>query len=82
MATKTTAKGKISQNRRNENSVTELVIGIGPVNVIETPRLLTPLSFWSAVNSPQTQTPSSGTGLPFASNSQGRSIIEILSSRL
>ena len=81
MATKTTASGKISQKSRNENSVTEFVIGIGPVNVMERPRLLTPLSFWSAVNSPQTQTPSSGTGLPFASNSHGRSSIDMLSRR-
>ena len=57
------------------------MIGIGPVNVMDTPRLLTPLSSWSLVNSPQTHIPSSGTGFPFASNSHGRSSIEMLSRR-
>ena len=51
-ATSTIAVGKISQNNLKENSVTALVIGTGPVNVIV------------RFNSSHVQTPVSGSGTP------------------
>ena len=68
MATRTTAIGKISQNKRKENSVTEFVIGTGPVSVIFSPR------------SSHVQR-SALAGLPFWSNSQGRCSTDMLSKR-
>ena len=62
IATSTTATGKIFQNMSNVRSVTALVIGTGPVNVIERPKLFTPRSSCSFVSSPQMHSPSSTTG--------------------
>ena len=72
MATSTTAMGKISQNSVNDNSVTEFVIGTGPVRAIVKLRELVP-------STPCQVHISEFAAVPSALYSQGRGVLAILS---